>query len=107
MPELITVLISYFKRKGDIGIGNIVGSNIMNILFVFMPSLIIVHLRNFEYHLSSINDANILYNDESIIILIFATLIFIVLSFMKIKLSKWMAIILLFCYFSYIFRILL
>ena len=107
LPELITVLISYFKRKGDIGIGNIVGSNIMNILFVFMPSLIIVHLRNFEYHLSSINDANILNNDESIIILIFATLIFISLSFMKIKLSKWMAIILLFCYFSYIFRILL
>ena len=107
LPELITVLISYFKRKGDIGIGNIVGSNIMNILFVFMPSLIIVHLRNFEYHLSSINDANILNNDESIIILVFATLIFIALSFMKIKLSKWMAIILLFCYFSYIFRILL
>ena len=99
--------ISKFNLKGDIGIGNIVGSNIMNILFVFMPSLIIVHLRNFEYHLSSINDANILYNDESIIILIFATLIFIALSFMKIKLSKWMAIILLFCYFSYIFRILL
>jgi len=43
-------------------------------------------LRNFEYHLSSINDANILINDESIIILIFATLIFIALSFIKIKL---------------------
>ena len=51
--------------------------------------------------------SNILNNDESIIILIFATLIFIALSFMKIRLSKWMAIILLFCYFSYIFRILL
>ena len=37
LPELATVLTSYFKKKGDIGIGNIIGSNIMNILFVFLP----------------------------------------------------------------------
>ena len=37
LPELATVVISYIRKKGSIGIGNIIGSNIMNILFVFLP----------------------------------------------------------------------
>jgi len=32
MPELVTSLIAAFKRQGDVAFGNIVGSNIYNIL---------------------------------------------------------------------------
>ena len=34
LPELVTSLIATFKRKGDISLGNIIGSNIFNILLV-------------------------------------------------------------------------
>jgi cation:H+ antiporter len=47
LPELATVVISYIRKKGSIGIGNIIGSNIMNILFVFLPGAIIIKSRNF------------------------------------------------------------
>ena len=109
LPELITVLVSYFKKKGDIGIGNIIGSNIMNILFVFTSSIAIVQLRGFEFKLISINDGNnnIINNNEMIIILLLATFILILLSIIKIRLSKVIAIMLLALYFLYLSRILL
>ncbi len=34
LPELITSVVAAIKKKADIAIGNIVGSNIFNILFV-------------------------------------------------------------------------
>ena len=34
LPELVTCLIAVFKKEEDIAVGNIVGSNIFNILFV-------------------------------------------------------------------------
>ena len=49
LPELATVVISYLRKKGSIGIGNIIGSNIMNILFVFLPGAIIIKSRNLNF----------------------------------------------------------
>ena len=100
LPELATVLTSYFKKKGDIGIGNIIGSNIMNLLFVFAPGILIVELRGFDFNISS-------FNKELIIVFIISTIILIILKFLRIILSRWLALILLICYFAYIIRILL
>ncbi|MBX3386271.1 MAG: calcium/sodium antiporter [Phycisphaeraceae bacterium] len=35
LPELATNLVAIFRKEGDMAIGNIVGSNIFNLLFVF------------------------------------------------------------------------
>ena len=85
---------------GDIGIGNIIGSNIMNLLFVFVPSLIIIQLRGYEYVLASLDK-------EIIIVFILSTIFLIILTLFKIILSRLIAILLLTCYLAYILRVLL
>ncbi len=80
LPELATVVISYIRKKGSIGIGNIIGSNIMNILFVFLPGAIIVKSRNLDFPLENIEIIHIN-------VLILATLIITVMSLFKIKLN--------------------
>lgn len=42
LPELLTSVIAAKKGKADIAIGNIVGSNIFNILFVIGTSAMII-----------------------------------------------------------------
>jgi len=41
LPELVTCLIAAFKKEDDIAVGNIIGSNIFNVLFVLGISGII------------------------------------------------------------------
>ncbi|MGB3976468.1 MAG: calcium/sodium antiporter [bacterium] len=41
LPELMTSVVAAFKKKDDIAIGNIIGSNIFNILFILGISAII------------------------------------------------------------------
>ena len=80
LPELVTVVISYIRKKGSIGIGNIIGSNIMNILFVFLPGAIIVKSRNLDFPLENIEIVNIN-------VLLLVTLIITVMSLLKLKLN--------------------
>ena len=80
LPELATVVISYIRKKGSIGIGNIIGSNIMNILFVFLPGAIIVKSRNLDFPLENIEI-------NHINVLLIVTLIITVMSLLKLKLN--------------------
>lgn len=41
LPELVTSVVAAFKKNADIAIGNIIGSNIFNILFILSISAII------------------------------------------------------------------
>ena len=81
LPELATVVISYIRKKGSIGIGNIIGSNIMNILFVFLPGAIIIKSRNLDFPLENIEIVHINA-------LVLVTLIITVMSMLKLKLNK-------------------
>lgn len=42
LPELITSMVAAFKKENDIAVGNVVGSNIFNILFVIGISTLIL-----------------------------------------------------------------
>ncbi len=44
LPELVTCIVAGLKKKADIAIGNIVGSNIFNILFVLGTSALITNI---------------------------------------------------------------
>ena len=81
LPELATVVISYIRKKGSIGIGNIIGSNIMNILFVFLPGAIVIKSRNLDFPLENIEIVHINA-------LVLVTLIITVMSISKLKLNK-------------------
>ena len=95
LPELITVIISYLKKKGSIGIGNVIGSNIMNILFVFLPGVIIVQLRGLEYSLKNIDVFHIY-------ILILVTLMIALMAILRIQMRKIHSAIFLISYFLYL-----
>ncbi|MBP8081622.1 MAG: calcium/sodium antiporter [Spirochaetes bacterium] len=41
LPELATSIVAAFKKKSDIAIGNVVGSNIFNVLFILGSAIIV------------------------------------------------------------------
>ena len=95
LPELATVVISYIRKKGSIGIGNIIGSNIMNILFVFLPGAIIIKSRNLDF---SLENTDLIHLN----VLILVTLIITAMSLLKMKLNKIFALVFLVSYVVYI-----
>jgi cation:H+ antiporter len=98
LPELATVILAYIKKKGAIGIGNVIGSNIMNILFVFFPGLLIIQSRGLTFN---IPENSILH----IYALMLSTITVIILSLFKIKISKLVALIFTGSYATYIWYI--
>ena len=95
LPELFTSVIAARKGKADIAIGNIVGSNIFNILFVVGASAIIVP---------------VVFEESFIIDCIVAVLAGIVLwlcTFRKKKLTRVGGILMLVCYLIYFAYLLL
>ena len=95
LPELATVVISYIRKKGSIGIGNIIGSNIMNILFVFLPGAIIIKSRNLDF---SLENTDLIHLN----VLALVTLIITAMSLLKMKLNKIFALGFLVSYVVYI-----
>lgn len=94
LPELCTSLVALLKGEDDIAVGNVIGSNIFNILFILGASSLVNPM---------------LINIESIIdlsILIIASIILLIFGFNDLKISKKEGIgMLLFyvAYFTYIF----
>ncbi|QHI39126.1 Inner membrane protein YrbG [Kordia antarctica] len=88
LPELVTSVVAAFKKNSDIAIGNIIGSNIFNILLVLAISSIIHPI-----------DYNTNFN-PSLYFLIGGTLFLLVAMFTgkKLKLDRWEAAILLFAF---------
>lgn len=55
LPELITSITAAMKRKADIAVGNIVGSNIFNILFVIGTTSLITDVPyNYSFNFDSV-----------------------------------------------------
>ena len=98
LPELLTVILAYIKKKGAIGIGNVIGSNIMNILFVFFPGLLIIQSRGLTFN---IPENSILH----VYALMLSTITVIILSLFKIKIGKVVALIFTGSYATYIWYI--
>jgi cation:H+ antiporter len=91
LPELATSVVAAMKKNNDIAVGNIIGSNIFNILFILGLSAII---RPIYY--------NIAYNFELYFLAIGTLLLFMAMfTGKKKKLDRWEAGILIFFYFAY------
>jgi len=91
LPELATSVVAAFKKNSDIAVGNIVGSNIFNILFILAISSFIKPLS-----------FNTVFNTD-IYLLFFGTLLVFIAMFTgkKKKLDRWEAGILLLVYVAY------
>jgi cation:H+ antiporter len=89
LPELVTSVIASRKGKADIAVGNIIGSNLFNILFV-LGTVTLIHPVAF---------ASAFYVDSIVCILSVVTLF--LLSVRKKELGKTAGIIMLLCYVVY------
>jgi cation:H+ antiporter len=91
LPELVTSAVAAFKKKSDIAIGNVVGSNIFNIFFVLAISTVI---RPIPF----IDSLNV---DILILIIISVILFLIMFTGKKRVIDRWEAILLVIIYFVY------
>ena len=91
MPELVTSVVAAYKKKSDIAIGNIIGSNIFNILLILPLSSFVNPI-----------DYSIDFNKD-IYLLGAGTLFLFVAMFTgkKNKLDRWEALILLVVFIIY------
>jgi cation:H+ antiporter len=93
LPELSTSIVAAFKNKIDIAIGNIIGSNIVNVLLILPLSCV---LHELEYDTAMNFDFNVM---------LLGTLLFLVSIFTShaYKLMKWEAVIYVLFYIGYIY----
>lgn len=91
LPELVTSVVAAMKKNSDIAIGNVIGSNIFNLLLIIPTSLLI---QPFAYNTS--------FNVD--LIMLTAGTLFLILSMFignKYKLDRWQSAILLFSFIGY------
>jgi cation:H+ antiporter len=97
LPELFTSAVAAYKRKADIAIGNIIGSNIFNILFILATTSLIAPLPF----------SNIV-NVDLMVLFLASTLLFITMFTGKRRiLDRWEAIVFVMLYFGYIYFLIL
>ncbi|MBP1663663.1 MAG: Na+/Ca+ antiporter, CaCA family [Bacteroidetes bacterium] len=91
LPELVTSVVAASKRNSDIAIGNVIGSNIFNILFILSVSGII-HPIAFNTN----------FNAE-LLLLLGGTLLLTIFMFTskKMKIDRWEGIVLLTIFIAY------
>ena len=93
LPELVTSVVAAFKKNADIAIGNIVGSNIFNILLIIGVSSMIKPLS-----------FNVASNIDIFVAILAPLLLFIAMFTGRKKrlLERWEGIVFLFVYVSYL-----
>lgn len=91
LPELATSAVAAYKRQADIAIGNVIGSNIFNILFVLGLSAVISPL---PYNVSFNMDIYILLGGTLLLLLFMFTI-------NKKKLDRWEAFLYLLTFIGY------
>ncbi len=89
LPELVTSVTAARKKNADIAIGNIVGSNIFNILFVIGTSALITPVTY---------EANFLFDG---VIAVLAGVLLWISVFRKLELRRFWGIVMLACYGAY------
>ncbi|MBN1119213.1 MAG: calcium/sodium antiporter [Bacteroidales bacterium] len=96
LPELVTSVVAATRKKSDIAIGNIIGSNIFNIFLILGVSSIISPIHY-----------NISFNLDILILIVSTILLFVFMfSGKKYKLDRWESALLLIGYIGYIYYLL-
>jgi cation:H+ antiporter len=97
LPETAASITSLIKNKADIAIGNIIGSNMFNMLAVLgIPAFI---------RPTSQIDVEILHRDFSVMLILSVLLAILLFGSNKVKLSRFSGMILLLCFVAYQFII--
>jgi cation:H+ antiporter len=97
LPELATSTVAAFKKRSDIAIGNVVGSNIFNIFFILSVCSIITPIPY-----------NKAMNIDIYVLLAGTALLFIAMfSGRKKKIDRWESLLLLLAYIGYVYYLIM
>lgn len=91
LPELVTSLMAAFRKQSDISIGNLIGSNVFNILGIVGVSAMVLPIRV---------DHSTFFLDLGAMLLI-ALLLFPLMRMGR-KLGRWQGFVLMACYVGYV-----
>lgn len=91
LPELATSLVAAFRRHSDIAVGNVIGSNVMNVLFILGASAAIAPLPV---------ESAVIFRDSAVMLGLF--LLCFPLMFTHGRITRWEGGILLAVYIAYL-----
>ncbi len=91
LPELATSVVAIIKKENDISLGNIIGSNIFNLLGILGAASIIHPIKTVDIGIIDYS------------LMLFLTLLIIPFAWTKLQVSRIEAIILLLIYFGYLY----
>ncbi len=97
LPELAASLIAVFRKENDISVGNIIGSNIFNILGILGVTATVRPLY--------INDTSMFRLDLILCLLLAVILLIFMTPLSRGNISRWKGFIMFFIYFMYIYFI--
>lgn len=97
LPELVTSVVASIKKENDIAIGNVIGSNIFNIIFILGVSSSISNLKISDKISFNVSESLV----DIFILLISGILVFIFAKFGK-NIKKWQGLIFILLYIAYI-----
>lgn len=95
LPELVTSIVASIKKENDIAIGNVIGSNIFNIVFILGVSSVISPL--------SILSGSLI----DVIVLIITGILVLLISLFSKNIKKWHGIIFVILYIIYVVYLIL
>lgn len=95
LPELVISLVAAFRKSIDMAVGNLIGSNIFNILSIIGFTSLIQPIH--------INDINLVHYD--MVWMLAITLILLPMMLINRRISRWFGFILVFMYAYYTFTI--
>ncbi len=91
LPELITSVVAARKGNADVAIGNVIGSNILNILFILGLSSVVLPIP--------IQDAS---NQDILVVVLSSVLLLMLMAISrKSMLKRWHGVVLITCYIMY------
>lgn len=97
LPELVTSVIASIKKENDIAVGNVIGSNIFNILFILGVSSSISNLTISTDVALGINKA--LFD---LLVLLLSGVLVVIFSRMNKEMKKWQGVVFVLLYVAYL-----
>ncbi len=101
LPELATTVVAAFKKRTDIAIGNVIGSNIFNIFLILSVNGMIRPVHYPEHQYETYVEPAILNTDLYMLAIGTVLLLISMFTLTRNKIDRWEALILLIMYLGY------
>lgn len=92
LPELVTSIVASLKKEDDIAVGNVIGSNVFNIVFILGLSSTI----------QSLTITNPIHTLVDMLVMLASGLIILGVSLMNKRMKKWQGLVMLLGYVAYL-----